>query len=365
LDAAGVVVPAAERSITSPVETRVLRVLKRAGDTVRVGDPIVELDTAASRLDLARLEDRIAQKAAESRRLELALAGELANLDARAESRRLDAQALAHRVAQREKLRADGLVSDEALEEARVEAEKARIEVRQLEGAAANAERSAAAQVEGVALDVRILEKETTEARRQLELATARADMAGIVTWVVTQEGTTVRAGEAVARVARLDAFRVEATISDVHASRLTAGMPVRIAVGDRRFDGAVAAVLPAIEGGAAKFRVDFADPSDAALRQNLRVDVHVVTDRRESVLSVPRGPFATGGAVQPVFVVDAGHLIRRPVRMGLSGYERVEILEGLTDGDVIVLSDMQNFAHLESVRLSGRGVPDPNGAGR
>jgi len=365
LDAAGVVVPAAERSIASPVETRVLAVLKRAGDAVKIGDPIVVLDTAASRLDLARLNDRIAQKASESRRLALVLARELADLDARAESKRLDAQMLAHRVAQREKLSKDGLVSDEALEETRIEAEKARIEVRQLEAARLNAERSAAAQLEGVTLDARILQNEAGEARRQLELATARADMDGIVTWVVSEEGATVRVGEAVARIARLDAFRVEATISDVHAARLRSGMPARIEFSGHRVDGVVSHVLPAIEGGAAKFLVDLANPSDPALRQNLRVDVHVVAEQRDGVLSVPRGPFSTGGAAQPVFVVDDSRLIRRSARVGLAGYERLEILEGLAEGDTIVLSDMQNYTHLETVRLTGRALPDPKGAGR
>jgi HlyD family secretion protein len=365
LDAAGVAVPAAERSIASPVETRVLSVLKRAGDAVQVGDPIVVLDTAASRLVLARLTDRIAQKASESKRQALGLARDLADLDARAESRRLDAQMLLHRMAQREKLRGDGLISDEALEEARIEAEKARIEVRQLENARGNAERSAAASLEGVSLDVRILEKEAEEARRQLELATARADMDGIVTWVVTEEGATVHVGQAVARVARLDAFRIEATISDVHASRLGRGMPARIEVAGHRLEGSVSAVLPAIEGGAAKFLVDLRNPSDQVLRQNLRVDVHVVADRRDDVLSVPRGPFVTGGAIQPVFVVDDGRLIRRSARFGLAGYERLEILDGLAEGDTIVLSDMQDYTHLESVRLTGRASPDPEGAGR
>lgn len=365
LDAAGVVVPAAERSIASPVETRVLQVLKRAGDTVHVGDPIVLLDTGASRLDLARFEDRVAQKAAESRRLALGLARELSDLDARAESRTLDARMLAHRVAQREKLRADGLVSDEALEEARIEAEKASIEVRQLAVARGNAERSAAAQLEGVTLDIRILEKEAGEARRQLDLATARADMDGIVTFVVSEEGATVRAGQAVARIARLDAFRVEGTISDVHAARLKSGLPARVEVGGRRLDGAVATVRPAIEGGAAKFLVDLVDPSDPALRQNLRVDVHVVADRRDDVLSVPRGPFASGGTVQPVFVVEESRLTKRSVRIGLAGYERLEITDGLTEGQTIVLSDMRDYAHLETVRLTGRASSDPKGVGR
>jgi HlyD family secretion protein len=90
---------------------------------------------------------------------------------------------------------------------------------------------------------------------------------------------------------------------------------------------------------------------------------VHVVAEKRDNALSVPRGPFSTGGAAQPVFVVDDSRLIRRSVRVGLAGYERLEILEGLVEGDTIVLSDMKNYTHLETVRLTGRARPDPKGA--
>jgi len=352
LDAAGVVVPAAERSIVSPFESRVLRVLKRAGDTVRKGEPIVLLDTGAARLDLSRLEDRLAEQANEKVRLTLALDRELLDLRAKAESRRLDAEVLGHRAAQHEKLRLDGLVSDESLEETRTEAKKAAIEVRQLEASAEVAERVAAAEVAGVALATRTLEKEVVEARRQLELATARADLDGVVAWVASQEGATVRRGDPLARVARPDAFRVEGTISDVHVARLASGMPVRIVVAGRSIDGTVAAVLPAIEGGAAKFLVDLAKPSDPELRQNLRVDVHVVVAAKDGVPSVARGPFALGGEVQPVFVVEGDRLVRRSVRFGLLGFDRLEIVDGVAPGDEIVLSDMQDYAHVTAVRL-------------
>jgi HlyD family secretion protein len=352
LDAAGVVVPAAQRSIVSPFESRVLRVLKRAGDTVHTGDPIVELDTGAARLDLSRLEDRLAEQANEKHRLSLTLERELLGLRAQAESRKLDAEVLAHRAAQSEQLSVSGLVSAEALEAVRAEAKKAAIEVRQLEESAAIAEKVAAAQLEGVALAVRTLDKEVAEARRQLELATARADMDGIVEWVADQEGTTVRRGDPVARVARPNAFRVEGTIADVHAARLAAGMPVHVVTGGRRLAGTVAAVLPAIEGGAAKFLIDLANPSDPELRQNLRVDVHVVVAAKEGVASVARGVFVVNGTAQPVFVVEGDRLVRRNVRFGLLGFDRVEIVDGVPPGGEIVLSDMQDYAHLETVRL-------------
>ena len=352
LDAAGVVVPASERSIVSPFESRVLRVLKRAGDSVRAGDPIVELDTGSARLDLSRLEDRVAEQANEKTRLSLTLDRELLELRAKAESRRLDADVLSHRAAQRERLRKDGLVSDEALDEVRAEAKKADIEVRQLEAAASLAEKVAAAQIEGVALAVRTLGKEVVEARRQLELATARSDMDGIVAWVVSQEGATVRRGDPVARVARPNAFRVEGTISDVHVTRIASGMPVRIVAAGRALNGSVAAVLPAIEGGAAKFLVDLAQPSDPELRQNLRVDVHVVVAAKDGVPSIERGPFAAGGGSQPVFVVEGDRLVKRQVTFGLMGFDRLEIADGAACGVEIVLSDMQDYAHLQTVRL-------------
>jgi len=203
-----------------------------------------------------------------------------------------------------------------------------------------------------VALAVSTLDKEVVEARRQLELATARADMDGVVAWVASQEGTTVRRGDPIARIARPDAFRVEATISDIHVTRLAAGMPVRIVAAGRSLKGIVAAVLPAIEGGAAKFLIDLAQPADPKLRQNLRVDVHVVVASKDGVPSVDRGPFATGGALQPVFVVDGDRLVRKQVRFGLTGFDRLEIVDGAAVGEEIVVSDMQDYAHLQSVRL-------------
>ncbi len=68
---------------------------------------------------------------------------------------------------------------------------------------------------------------------------------------------------------------------------------------------------------------------------------------------------------MQPVFVLEDGRLIKRPVRVGLAGYERLEITDGLAEGQTIVLSDMTDFAHLDMVRLTGRATPDPKGAGR
>ena len=352
VEASGTVVPAFERALSSPVDAQVLRVLKHPGDAVAVGDPILSLDTSTARLDVERLEDRLAGKRNEKEQLRLALEREVAELQGKLESGRLDREMLRARVARQQKLATDGLVSAELLAETEVAARKSDIDLAQLEGAIAAAGRQTEARLAGVALEVATLAKEATEARRQLELATARADAAGIVTWVVSQEGATVRRGEVIARVARLDSFRIEATASDIHAARIAVGSPVRVPLDGRVLTGSVASVYPAIEQGTVRFAVDLASPSDAALRQNLRLDVHVVDRAREGVLRMPRGIAQGAGELQQVFVVHGNRADRVRVTLGATGADAVEVIEGLREGDEVIVSDMQDYEHVGSVTL-------------
>jgi HlyD family secretion protein len=352
VEASGTVVPAFERALSSPVDAQVLRVLKHPGDAVAAGDPLLALDTSAARLDVERLEDRLEGKRNQEEQLRLALERELLQLQSKLESGRLDREVLLARVTRQRKLAADGLVSAELLAETEVGARKADIDLAQLESDMAAARRQTQAQLAGTALEVATLAKEVAEARRQLELATSRADVDGIVTWIVSQEGATVRRGEVIARVARLDSFRVEATASDIHAARIAVGAPVRVPLGGRTLPGRVTSVFPAIEQGTVRFAVELASPSDAALRQNLRVDVHVVDRVKDGVLRLPRGVATGTGQVQQVFVVRGSRAERTRVRLGETGADAVEVLEGLNVGDEVIVSDMEDYEHLETVNL-------------
>lgn len=351
IEASGAVAPAFEKALSSPVEARVVRILKRPGESVAPGEEVLELDTSASRTELDRFDDLLAQKETEREELRLALEDELADLRSRIETGSLDVEILRYRLEQDRKLAADGLLAEEALREAEVSAKKAEIGLRQLEDSLERTRRTHAARLRSVELDLDILRGQRESARRELELATARADRAGIVTWVVPEEGSTVRRGEVIARIADLDSFGVEATVSDVHAARLETGLPVRVRLDGEVLTGRLSGVHPTIENGAVRFDVALDEPSHPKLRNNLRVEVLVVTGSRSDALRLPRASFPAGAAA-PVFVVDGDRAVRRPVRFGLSGYEHVEVLEGLLAGEEVVLSDMSQYLHLEAVTI-------------
>jgi HlyD family secretion protein len=354
LEASGTVIPAFEKVVSSPVEARVERILRRPGAAVEPGDEILELDTSSARTELDRTEDRLAQKRNELEQLRIELDAELAELGNRLESRGLDAEILRHRLDQVRQLHEQGLLSDAELRQAEVEAEKAALELRQLERSKAAARRKNAAQLRAVELDIEILEGERDAIRRRLERATTRSDRRGVVTWVVPEEGATVRRGETIARIADLDSFRVEGSVSDLHASRLAEGLPVRVLVDGEPLNGTLSAVHPTIENGVVRFTVELDEPSHPKLRNNLRADVLVVTGRERETLRVPKGPFTGTGTV---FVVEGdppARALRRDVRLGISGYDHVAVESGLREGDRVIVSDMSDFSHLDRVRIKG-----------
>ena len=349
--AAGRVVPAFETVLSSPVEARVMRLLRRPGDPVRAGDPIVELDLATLTLERERHDERLRQKENEAERTRVALAGELAEIEAQQEAARLDLELATARLEQTRRLHGEGLAADDALRQAEVTERKASLEVARLVRAAASERASAAATLRGLGMEAEVLRQELAAAERDLEVGTARAPRAGVVTWVVAQEGVTVGRGEPVARVADLSTFGVEAEVSDVHAASLRAGLPARVELGDAALEATVETVFPTIEEGIVRFRLALAEPAHAGLRNNLRVDVHVVTQRLPGVLRLPRGPALEGGR-QELFVVDGDRAVRRTVELGLAGPEAWEVRSGLQEGDRVVLSDTSDHSRAKEIRL-------------
>ena len=190
LTASGTVLPAAERVLASPVETRIERVLRRAGQVLEEGDAILELDTSATRLQLGRLEEQLAQNENDLMQQRLELEDRIAGLESRLETQHLDVEIAQYRLEQSHKLDAGGLISEQALKQSEIELKKATIQLQRLGEEVEAARRNHDAKVERLALEGSILQKEIDDTRRQLELATTRAPVAGVLTWVADEEGS-------------------------------------------------------------------------------------------------------------------------------------------------------------------------------
>lgn len=355
ITASGIVVPEFEQLISSPIPSRVVRILERPGVLLRKGQPIVELDLSQAVLAVEKLGEELALKDNQQVRLKLDLERRLRDQDTRWQIKHLELQNLQLRSQQYQQLQASGVVAKDDARQARLAAERAAIELAQIEGEKKDEEASTQAQIEGLALEAKILQREQEEARRRLEQAEIRADREGVLTWVVPQEGAAVGQGEVIARMADLSSFRVDATISEVHAGRVAIGLPVKVKLDeDTYLRGMVSRVLPTIENGIVNLEVELEDRAHPLLRPNRRVEVYLVLEERERVLRLKKGPALTGGGAGelPVFVVRGDVAFKTPIRLGISSFDYCEVLEGLMEGDEVVISEVKDYIHMDKVAI-------------
>ena len=353
VQASGIVIPADEHVLSSPVEARVRQVLRHPGDRLQAGDRVLDLDVASSDAQLDQIGDQLARKRSEREQFEVELEAALADLAGRIESQQLELELADYRLKQRQRLHLEGLIAEEELRQAELAVRQSSIALRRFDEEIATTRRTYRARLDGLNLDAAILQKQQEDLRRQLDLAAARVERDGVLTWVVPQAGTVVHPGDQIARIADLETFRIEATVSDAYASRLAPGQPAHVVIDGQRLPAGVATVLPSIEAGSLRFLLDLGNPADPRLRQNLRVDVHVVTSRRADVLRLPRGPYSqAGGPDRQLFVIDGDVARRAEVRLGSGSHEHVEAVEGLREGDQVILSDMTDYLHARELRI-------------
>lgn len=352
ITAAGIVEPEVEQVLSSPVDARILRVLKRPGEPVKAGEPLVALDTSATQLMLDRLAKDLRVKDTQQAQARLTLEQALVDFDRRIELKTLDVETAESRSTAGQQLFEKGLLSKDALAQAALAAKQAEIELAQLQQQRLNTRRATELALEQLTLERASVVDEERETKRVLDLASAASDRPGVVTWVVQQEGALVRRGDVIARLADLSSFKVNASVSDVHASRLTRGTPVLVKLNDLTLEGEIAEVPPAVEDGTMHFSVTLRERAHPALRPSLRIDVLVVTDRRADALRLPRGNFAEGTARRNMFVVRGNHAVRTSIELGVIGFEQVEVRAGIAEGDEVIVSDMTDYLHMTEVAL-------------
>ncbi len=352
LQGSGTIAPAFEQVVSSPVEARVERIVRRAGDRVRPGDELVALDTSATRLEVDRLDGSLASKESEQDQLRLKLEDTIASLRAQIEQKKLDGEILRLKAEQNAKLYAEGLVSQQDDLAAKTALRKCEIELAELADQLARAQRTGDAQLAASRAEVATLRKERAQSERQLDLAMMRSDRDGIVTSIVEDTGATLHVGDVVARIADLSSFRVDATISDLHAAELQRGMPVIVRVDESTsIPGTITSIEPRIDNGTVKFHVALADATNSKLRNNVRVDVFPVIGRRANAVRVKRGALGASER-EDVYVVRGDELVRTSVRWGLAGEDSIEPLSGLREGDEVVISNMNDYAGVKTLRL-------------
>jgi len=169
--------------------------------------------------------------------------------------------------------------------------------------------------------------------------------------------GALIQPGTPVTTLDDIGRVRVEFSIPEVHLARIQVGSPVfarSAAYGARRFDGRVALMDTRIDPGTRTIRLisDFDNP-DEALKPGLFLTVELTLENRPNALIIPEEALDPVGNTNFVFAIRDGRARRVPVTLGLRLAGEVEIREGLTATDQVVVRGLQRLRNDAPVRVT------------
>ena len=353
LTATGTVVPAVEREINSPVSTEIKKVLKNNGDFVNQGDVILELDQEFTQLAYDQLYDELQLKRNNIDKLKLEYDKNLRDLDYQTQIKSLQVEELVAQVKDQKRLNDVGGATKEEVEQAELQLKVANLEKSMLQNELDFRKSVNVNEKRGLELEYTIQEKRLAELKRKLRETQVRAPQGGVLTFVNEDLGRKVQEGETIVRLANLEKFRVEASSSDRNSSKIQLGMPVRVRINRQDIKGTISNILPAVENNTIRFNIALDNPNAEVLRPNIRAEVFIITDSKKNVLRVKNGPAFRGANSQYIYVVEGDMAVKRRITKGLQSSDFVEVVNNLSEGENVIISDMNDYDHLDEFKIT------------
>lgn len=190
------------------------------------------------------------------------------------------------------------------------------------------------------------------EVERQVARLGLVAPFEGLVGTVAVRDRDAVAANQAVLTVVNLDTYEVSFSLPESYAGDAGIGTPVRIVYEGREFSGTVTAISPSVADSQVQGRAVFDGEQPASLRENQRVSLRLLFERRPDVVLLPRGAFLESGGGRLAYVVKDGVATRREIAVGARSLSHVEVVSGVHEGEEVIVSDTSEFAGAERLLL-------------
>ena len=353
VSASGKVVPAFEEIINSPINTRIVEVYKKGGDSVDVGTPILKLDLQSTETEYKKLLDEEQMKNYQLQQLKVNNETKLKDLAMQIRVKEMTLNRMRVELRNEQYLDSIGSGTTDKVRQAELSVNVAELELEQLKQQYDNEQEVLAAEYKVKELDLAIFRKGLAEMKRTLDDAQVRSPRKAILTYINNQIGVQVTEGTQIAIISDLSHFKVEGEIADTYGDRVAAGGKAIVKIGSEKLEGTVSSVTPLSQNGVISFTVQLQDDSNRRLRSGLKTDVYVMNAVKEDVLRMANASYYVGRGEYNLFVRTSDDKIeKRKVQLGDSNFEYVEVISGLQPGEEVVVSDMSQYKNKNSLKL-------------
>ena len=353
VSASGKVAPAFEEIITSPINSRIVEVYRRGGDSVDVGTPILKLDLQSTETEYKKLLDEEQMRRYKLDQLRVNNQTKLSDMAMQIKVSAMKLNRMKVELRNEHYLDSLGAGTTDKVRQAELSYNVAQLEYEQLKQQYNNEKQVAAAELQVQELDFNIFRKNLAEMKRTLDDAQIRSPRKAILTYINNQVGAQVPQGGQLAIISDLSHFKVEGEIADTYGDRVAAGGKAIVKIGTEELEGVVSSVSPLSKNGVISFSVQLVDDNNRRLRSGLKTDVYVMNAVKEDVMRIANASYYVGRGEYELFVMTAeDEIVKRKVQLGDSNFEYAEVISGLQPGDRVVVSDMSQYKNKTKLKL-------------
>jgi HlyD family secretion protein len=183
--------------------------------------------------------------------------------------------------------------------------------------------------------------------QREQDALSVRAGISGVLVELDHQVGEHVDVGTTLAKVVQPDQLKASLKIAETQARDIQIGQPAEIDTHNGVIDGKVMRIDPGVLNGTVTVDVELA----GALPLGATIDL----DRMADVLFVGRPAFGNENSTISLFKLgaDGKTAVRVPVKVGRASVNSIQVIEGLQNGDTVILSDMSRWDNTDRIRLN------------
>ena len=352
VSASGKVIPAFEEIINSPINSRIVEVYKRGGDSVDVGTPILKLDLQSAETEYNKQLDEEQMKSLQLEQQRVTNHNKLSEMEMNLKVSRMELDRKVVELRNERYLDSLGAGTTDKVRQVELDYNVSILKLKEDEQKYKNEQALAEADLKVKELELNIFRKSLAETRRTLEDAQIRSPRKAILTYVNNEIGSQIGQGAKVAIVSDLSHFKIEGEIADTYGDRIAAGSKAVIKIGSEKLDGTVSDVTPLSKNGVISFTVQLEEDNHKRLRSGLKTDVYVMNAVKDDVLRIANSSYYVGKGEYELFVVNGNQLLKRKVQLGDSNFEYVEVVSGLQEGEQVIVSDMNAYKDKNKLKI-------------
>ena len=350
----GTLVPEVTRWVPAPADGRVERILLKAGVEVDSSTVIAELSNP--QLEQQATDTELQVKAAEADQENLKVKLESDSMTQKAAIATINAQYSQAKLQldADEVLAKQGLVADLTLKISRVNVQDLANRLKVEQERLIVSSKSTKAQMNAASSRLNQLRALATLRRQEVDALKVRAGSGGVLQQVLVTEGQQVTPGFNMARVADPASLKAVLRVAETQISGVRIGQPVIVDTRNGLIQGTVSRIDPAAREGTFEIDASLVGPLPPSARPDLSVDGTIELERLKDVLKVGRPAFGQAQQTIGMFVLspDGSEAERRSVKLGRNSVSQIEILEGLKEGDQVIISDTTALDSYNRIRV-------------